>query len=642
MTTKAQIVVNAVDKTSATMLRIRAEMRAMTKPMRDIKTSMGRFTDASGLKQMGHDMQKIARTARSVAGGITSIIAPIGALVGVGTIAGIGELSRRWGEFGWNVSRTAKTIGIAPQKLMALQGAAKLAGLSAEDMASGLHSLGEVVYNSKWGGDNQTAGMMRALGMQFHQTKAGGVDAAATLLDLSKAIQHYAGNAQLQEKIARQFGVESLLPLLRQGPDVIREYEAEARRLGYTLGGETLNRTEALGKSFVRLELSLTGLRNSIADSLYPVMQPMLGSLVQWISANRVLIGQKVSEWVQGIVQWFKSVNWTKVWSDVRQTASEIASIASGINGAVQAVGGWKNALELAFGAVALGKITLFTAAILKLGREMRGLPSSTPAPGSKGPGLPATAVRAGFYGWLADQGLRLVDPNDRFGGWLDAHVPGAAWVDNAFHHVGLGRSYAEQNAAAIRGGYAPRGIRNNNPGNIRYGDFAKKHGATGSDNGGYAIFSSMAMGQAAQLALLRSYRSNGRDSISSIIDRYAPSSENDTSAYVASVSRQTGLSATQALSDDQLRAVAYAMQVQEVGSRYKSMLGPMPTYSKPGIQAVTAPQAMSISTFGQPQSVQVEVSMKNMPPGTRAEARDGKGKLLPIRVGYSMIGQPG
>ena len=42
------------------------------------------------------------------------------------------------------------------------------------------------------------------------------------------------------------------------------------------------------------------------------------------------------------------------------------------------------------------------------------------------------------------------------------------------------------------------------------------------------------------------------------------------------------------------------------------------------------------------PQKVQVEVSMKGMPPGTRVEARDDKGNSLAVRVGYSMPGQIG
>lgn len=119
-----------------------------------------------------------------------------------------------------------------------------------------------------------------------------------------------------------------------------------------------------------------------------------------------------------------------------------------------------------------------------------------------------------------------------------------------------------------------PRGLRNNNPGNIRYGDFAKRYGATGQDDKGFAIFPTMQAGAAAMSGLLQSYASKGVDTISSIIARYAPSNENDTSAYVASVAKQTGINPNQHLSGDQYAQVQRAMAIHENGSKYSSMIG--------------------------------------------------------------------
>jgi hypothetical protein len=60
--------------------------------------------------------------------------------------------------------------------------------------------------------------------------------------------------------------------------------------------------------------------------------------------------------------------------------------------------------------------------------------------------------------------------------------------------------------AAPFGGG--SRGDRNNNPGNMKDGAFARSHGATGND-GGFAVFPDWATGSAAQAALVRgsSYR---------------------------------------------------------------------------------------------------------------------------------------
>jgi hypothetical protein len=90
-----------------------------------------------------------------------------------------------------------------------------------------------------------------------------------------------------------------------------------------------------------------------------------------------------------------------------------------------------------------------------------------------------------------------------------------------------------------------PRGIRNNNPGNIEYGDFAREHGASGVEAAGrFAIFRSAQEGLDALGSLLRSYAARGIDTIRSIISRYAPSGENNTESYIATVARRLGFGA--------------------------------------------------------------------------------------------------
>ena len=49
----------------------------------------------------------------------------------------------------------------------------------------------------------------------------------------------------------------------------------------------------------------------------------------------------------------------------------------------------------------------------------------------------------------IADQALKLIDPNDKTGSWIDQNVPGASFLDNLASKLGLGRSYKEQADAA-------------------------------------------------------------------------------------------------------------------------------------------------------------------------------------------------
>ena len=92
------------------------------------------------------------------------------------------------------------------------------------------------------------------------------------------------------------------------------------------------------------------------------------------------------------------------------------------------------------------------------------------------------------------------------------------------------------------------RSWRNNNPGNIRYTQFARDQGAIGTA-GGFAVFPDVESGRDALASLLRG-TTYFPLTISAAISRYAPPNENDTLNYERLIARLTGLDVTRKLSD--------------------------------------------------------------------------------------------
>lgn len=86
-----------------------------------------------------------------------------------------------------------------------------------------------------------------------------------------------------------------------------------------------------------------------------------------------------------------------------------------------------------------------------------------------------------------------------------------------------------------------PIGVRQNNPGNIRFGS-----GFDGESEGdeGFAAFDSPVAGGTALIKNLVAYnQKHGLDTVQDIVGRWAPSNENDTAAYAAHVSNDMGVS---------------------------------------------------------------------------------------------------
>ncbi|AYY00844.1 TPA: hypothetical protein ACGRRT_001646 [Klebsiella aerogenes] len=117
----------------------------------------------------------------------------------------------------------------------------------------------------------------------------------------------------------------------------------------------------------------------------------------------------------------------------------------------------------------------------------------------------------------------------------------------------------------------SPRGVRNNNPGNLEASSSNPWVGQTGSD-GRFAKFETPEHGIRALGRNLLSYQRQGIDTVSDIINRWAPPSDNnDTAAYIKSVCAQLGVKADQPLdasNPDTLQALCAAIIKHENGSQ--------------------------------------------------------------------------
>ncbi|MAA87919.1 MAG: structural protein [Haliea sp.] len=123
----------------------------------------------------------------------------------------------------------------------------------------------------------------------------------------------------------------------------------------------------------------------------------------------------------------------------------------------------------------------------------------------------------------------------------------------------------AVQGFAPLRPGVdqgLPRGIRNNNPGNIR-ATGTQWAGQVGRDPD-FVVFSDPVYGIRAMVRILRSYRARGIVSMGDIIATWAPPHENDTQGYVAFVERETGLGRRQTIGEAEYPALIGAITRKE------------------------------------------------------------------------------
>lgn len=119
---------------------------------------------------------------------------------------------------------------------------------------------------------------------------------------------------------------------------------------------------------------------------------------------------------------------------------------------------------------------------------------------------------------------------------------------------------------------HLPRGMRNNNPGNLNYVGQAGASKESGN-NGRFAVFKTMEEGSAALADQLYRYTKKGTDTIQKIIEKYAPKNENNTKAYIEAVSKSLKMSPTDIVDFERnpqlMKKLMEAVIKMEVGAKH-------------------------------------------------------------------------
>ena len=165
------------------------------------------------------------------------------------------------------------------------------------------------------------------------------------------------------------------------------------------------------------------------------------------------------------------------------------------------------------------------------------------------------------------------------------------------------------------------RAERNNNPGNLEY------YGQLGSvredGEGRFAKFGTMEQGVAALARQLQLYSYRGIDTIEKIISTYAPSSENNTAAYIDAIVKRLGIGANEKLNLDDastLSGLIQGISRHEAGRSFLSDQQVMTGLTMAGVSGATQ-QGSSVSIG--------EVKVYTQATDANGIARDIRGAMI-------------
>ncbi|WP_225548132.1 hypothetical protein [Chromobacterium violaceum] len=529
--------------------------------------------------------KKIQGIGSALGGTASSLSAPVSAIAGGAIIAGITASATSWASYGNSVLRTAQMTGIGTDELQKLRGAAKLAGVEAEQLDGGISALGTTLNDAANGRNMAALAMLNRLGISIHRTKDGAVDTSAALKDLAQVMASSKMSAQTKSMIAGQFGVQGLMPMLMDGRKKLEGDMAKTQAMGAVQTPAQLKEADQAKRHEREAGLGHQRANNWLGDYVGPLYGKLMEGAAKMLSEHPgATLAGGAAAGLGG--SWVISKAMTSIGQRMIAAAAKGVATTVAADGTAAAAGSAVAGASLGSMAASLaGWVARFSAGVAGV----------------------AGAGAGGYWlgGKIYDKLIAGTSVGDKLGEW-EAKLLAAFGNEEAQHALDVNAKHqitprqklaqaakqelhqkAQSATAPIVAGQKlaqavdpslpqkaqsarllPRGIRNNNPGNLQFvgqAGAAKEAGAAGR----FAVFDTPEAGLDAMAKQLVRYGNSGLTSVQSIIRKWAPSSENNTAAYAAAVAKRMGVDVGQSLDmgrPEVIRSLMDAMIVRENG----------------------------------------------------------------------------
>jgi hypothetical protein len=300
------LVIKAVDKATAPLRKVNAEITKATQPVRSLASSLGALSKESGLTAVMGAAQGVGKSLRNVGSEASALAFK---LVGIGAAAGFGiySLVRSTVDAGDKLAEVSQRVGLTADAFAQLSFAAAQSDVEQEQFNAAMDTFNKRLGEAKAGGGPLLQFLEKVSPALANQVKhAKGTEAAFGLM--TRAMEKVQDPAKRSALAAAVFGKGSLQmgQFLGQGGKAIDAYrkrflELSGSQEGFAKGASDVD--NAMRES----ETAFLGLRNAAATALFPAITQLSQAVTGFLLKNREGIkawaektGAAISAWVQG------------------------------------------------------------------------------------------------------------------------------------------------------------------------------------------------------------------------------------------------------------------------------------------------------------------------------------------------------
>lgn len=331
-----KVVISADDRVSSIIERINTRITHMQAPVRRVQAAFGRFASLSGLSRLNNGIVAIGRSAVGAFQSLGQIVPVLGTLTGAASVAGVYRLASAWAQVGTDLRTTSRTMSMAPQKLQAMQNAAKLAGGSAESMTGALQQLSQTSWAALNNQDPAAVAQFKAIGIHAEDLQKLSPD--KLFLRVAASLRQIRNPAAQAVAATTLFGgaAQGLMPIFQQTNKEWEQTLNQATRYSH-MTQASVDAANSLRRSQAALGESVEDFGYSIAEAAAPGVRELTDFITQLISANRKWIAQDIGGYVHTFVTWLRAGGWNRIRGD-------IVGVYHAVSNVVDRLGGWKSA----------------------------------------------------------------------------------------------------------------------------------------------------------------------------------------------------------------------------------------------------------------------------------------------------------
>lgn len=281
--------------------RVTAPARRIAQVTKRLSTDMRLDRVVSAARGVGTAFGGVVRQAAEM----TAKVVGGAALMGGALLAFVANSARA----GDAVSRTAQIVAMSTGDWQRLAYAAELYSVAPETLGQGLSDLNKITVAAVRGNADAQAAFAQT-GVALLDANGKVKSTAVIVRDLSAAfaaMPNDARKSELADKLFAGAGRE-LIPVLNAGAAGLAAMGDEAERYGRVMSEDAVDESRKFSETIKRLQGFLTGISNTIAAELLPVINPLLAQFRDWAVANREMIATNIAAFLKRLPEYIEIV----------------------------------------------------------------------------------------------------------------------------------------------------------------------------------------------------------------------------------------------------------------------------------------------------------------------------------------------